>query len=105
MEEIRASQDRLERDLAKDIKSVARDLRDTQGRVERDTIARLERIEVQTKMTNGRVSELEKWEIEQKARDSVRKSDKTWIQPVITGLVQAILVAIALAVMVDTGII
>ncbi len=105
MAEIRASQDRLERDLAKDIKSVAKDLRDTQGRVERDTIARLERIEVQTKMTNGRVSELEKWEIEQKARDGVRKSDKTWIQPVITGFIQAVLVAIALAVMVDTGII
>ena len=105
MAEIRASQDRLERDLAKDIKGVAKDLKDSQDRAERDTVARLERIEIQTKMTNGRVSELEKWEIEQKAKETVRKSDKTWVQPVITGFVQAVLVAISVAVLVDIGVI
>jgi hypothetical protein len=105
MAEIRASQDRLERDLAKDIKGVAKDLKDSQDRAERDTVARLERIEIQTKMTNGRVSELEKWEIEQKAKETVRKSDKTWVQPVITGFVQAVLVAVTIAILVDIGVI
>ena len=105
MSEIRASQERLERDLGKEIKNVANDLRETQSRAERDTIARLERIEIQTKMTNGRVSELEKWEIEEKAKESLRHSDKGWVQPVVTGFTTAILIAIVLAALGSAGII
>ena len=105
MAEIRESQDRLEKDLSKDLRAVAKDLRDTQDRIERDTIIRLERIETQTRMTNGRVSDLEKWEIEEKARDRLRHSDKAWVQPVITGFTTAVLIALALAGMGSAGLI
>ena len=105
MAEIRESQDRLEKDLSKDLRAVAKDLRDSQDRIERDTIIRLERIETQTKLTNGRVSELEKWEIEEKARERLRHSDKSWVQPVVTGFTTAILIALVLAGLGSAGII
>lgn len=104
MNEIREAQNKIERDIGSDLRSVAKDLRESQDRIERDTIVRLDRIENQTKITNGRVSDLEKWEIEQKAKETIRKSDRTWVQPVITGLTTAILIALVLALMGSAGI-
>lgn len=105
MKEIRDAQGKIEKDIGNDLRSVAKDLKDSQDRIERDTIVRLDRIENQTRLTNGRVSELEKWEIEQKAREKLRHSDRTWVQPVVTGVTTALLIALALAGMSSAGII
>ena len=105
MAEIRDAQNRIEKDLGNDLRGVAKELRESQDRIERDTIIRLERIETQTTLTNGRVSELEKWEIEEKAKDALRHSDKSWVQPVVTGFTTAILIALVLAGLGSAGII
>lgn len=105
MNEIREAQNRVEKDLGTDLRAVAKDLKEGQDRIERDTIIRLDRIESQTKLTNGRVSDLEKWEIEQKAKESLRKSDRTWVQPVVTGVTTALLIALVLAGLGSAGVI
>ena len=46
------------------------------------------------RQTNGRVTRLEKWQIAEQAKPEQRKSDKTWFQPVVTGVVTAVLVLV-----------
>lgn len=44
------------------------------------------------RQTNGRVTRLEKWQIAEQAKQEQRNSDKTWFQPVVTGVVTAVMV-------------
>jgi hypothetical protein len=79
----------------------ARELRDGQKRLEIDFHERLNRIERQTTDTNGRVTKLEAWEIASTARadaaQKIRDHDRTWVQPVITGVVTVLLAALFVA--------
>ena len=44
------------------------------------------------KTTNGRVTRLEAWKIAEQAKDEQRAHDKAWFQPVVTGVITAVIV-------------
>jgi hypothetical protein len=60
--------------------------------LERHLDSRLGRIETQVTKTNGRVTELELWKVREAAKSDVYLSARSWVQPVITGCITAIVV-------------
>jgi len=76
---------------------VARELRQGQDRIERDMHQRLTRIEDRVIETNGRVGRLEAFRITTEAKLEQRQQDRTWFQPVVTGVVTVALGALFVA--------
>lgn len=98
--ETQAIIDRIEQvDTA--VRESSRELRSGLHRLEGDMHERLNRIERQTTETNGRVTKLEAWQIASEARQDaemrIRAKDRSWVQPVVTGVVTVLIAAIFVA--------
>ena len=88
--------------LGSEIHATRTHLKEGQERLEKHLAERLTLIEEQVTKTNGRVTALERWQATEDAKDEVYLSARSWVQPVITGLVTAILVLIVTVVVTGT---
>lgn len=76
---------------------IDRDMHDRLNTLDHHIQERLSRIEQQTTEHNGRMTKVEAWKIAVDAREEMRRVDRTWFQPVITGIVTIIFAALFVA--------
>ena len=84
--ELRRGQERIDRDMHDRLNTLDQHMQE-----------RLTRIEQQTTEHNGRMTKVEAWKIAVDAREDMRRSDRSWFQPVITGVVTILMAAVFVA--------